>query len=669
MTINSQIRTAGPFTGDNVATTFPFAFKVFLPTDVIMVETNLSGVDRNLVYNTDYSVTLNVDQNAAPGGSIFYKVAGVTTPLPTGYVLNGTSALSNLQPVNITNGGGFFPKVINDALDRLTILVQQIARIATSALQYPLSDGGLVSAVLPGKALRATKVFAFDAGGAPTVSNLTLAQLEAQPAGAAASAAAAAASALAAANSANLTAAYAGWRYVYSNTTTAADPGSGILRYNNTTLASATALYISETSNLAQTIAAIIADWGASTSAVKSQLRMFKQSDPTVYAVFNITSTATDNGTWDTFTVAYVGGAGAFANNDVVSLQVIRVGDKGDIGTAGAAGVNSGQDLTINADMDLWRRGLSQSAGASNIATADHWYSVGGGSPGAATVSRQAFAPAAGPDGAKNFLRHVQSVAAVTTAPYVRQFIPNVLQLTADTPSTGTQAVTVDFWARSPQGASVGINPSITQYFGTGGSPSSLVITSASTQFLTTSWARYSITINVPSTTGKTLGTAGDDGLVLSLGLPLGSTYTIEITRARLYRGTAQQNFVKPTSVQNYLNCCAFYVKSFLDDTTPAQNVAAGQTVFQQTVAASTAMITNTIQYPVRMYATPNTVLYNPAAANAQARNLTTASDFSGTTVSQQQLYGFAVTGTTAGAGAVGNACAIQYSSDCQPLI
>lgn len=169
MTISSEIRTAGPFTGDGVASAFPFSFKVFKATELIVVQTDTSNIDTTLTYGTQFSVTLNADQNASPGGTITYKVAGVTTPLPTGYVLNATSDVDNLQPMALTNNGGFFPKVINDSADRLTILVQQLVRAVNSAIKFPLSDGTGLSGDLPNKNARKGKYLGFDATtGLPT---------------------------------------------------------------------------------------------------------------------------------------------------------------------------------------------------------------------------------------------------------------------------------------------------------------------------------------------------------------------------------------------------------------------------------------------------------------------------------------------------------------------
>jgi hypothetical protein len=144
MTISSQTRTAGPFTGNGVTTTFPFTFKVFAASDLYVVRTDATtGIDTVLVLGTDYTVTLNTNQNSSPGGSIT-----LPTALASGFKLTATSALQYLQPTDLTNQGGFYPKVINNALDYLTILVQQLLTKVGNSLQLPISVTG-VSTTLP----------------------------------------------------------------------------------------------------------------------------------------------------------------------------------------------------------------------------------------------------------------------------------------------------------------------------------------------------------------------------------------------------------------------------------------------------------------------------------------------------------------------------------------
>lgn len=122
MTISSVTRKAGPFTGNDTTDTFPFAFKVFTSADLLVVRLDTdTDIETELVLDTDYTVSLNSNQNASPGGDVV-----LSANLATGYTLVITSAVQNLQPVDLTNQGGFYPKTQSEALDRSIILIQQL---------------------------------------------------------------------------------------------------------------------------------------------------------------------------------------------------------------------------------------------------------------------------------------------------------------------------------------------------------------------------------------------------------------------------------------------------------------------------------------------------------------------------------------------------------------
>jgi chemotaxis protein histidine kinase CheA len=138
MTISSTTRRAGPFLGNDATTTFPFQFKVFTKNDVRVTFTDTSDAESTLTVDSDYSVTLNADQDNNPGGSVEYPISG--SPLATGEKLTLSGALANTQTADITNAGGFYPEVIEDALDRATVQIQQLAEQSDRAVRVPISD-------------------------------------------------------------------------------------------------------------------------------------------------------------------------------------------------------------------------------------------------------------------------------------------------------------------------------------------------------------------------------------------------------------------------------------------------------------------------------------------------------------------------------------------------
>ena len=152
--------------GNGTASNFPFTFKVFEPQDVVVVKLNsTTSAETTLTLTTDYTVALNDDQNGNPGGSVTLKSGGVTVNLQTGFTLVITSNLQPLQSTDLTNQGGFFPEVINDALDKAVILHQQQEEIVSRSIRFGITNTIGSLEISENAAARANKVLAFDASG------------------------------------------------------------------------------------------------------------------------------------------------------------------------------------------------------------------------------------------------------------------------------------------------------------------------------------------------------------------------------------------------------------------------------------------------------------------------------------------------------------------------
>lgn len=163
--IQTETRKAGPYLTNGVTTQFDFAFKVFETTDVVVTKALLStGAETVLVEDTNYTITLNADQNVSPGGTI-------TTVLTydTGSSITISSDIPNTQGVDLTSGGGFYPDVIEDAFDRSVALVQQLVERNDRSLRAPVSDDEALDD-LPPAVERASSFLAFDADGQPIAS-------------------------------------------------------------------------------------------------------------------------------------------------------------------------------------------------------------------------------------------------------------------------------------------------------------------------------------------------------------------------------------------------------------------------------------------------------------------------------------------------------------------
>lgn len=141
MTVSTGEAKAGPYTGNDSASSFAFSFKVFADTDILVVETLIStGIETDLVLNTNYTVSRNADQDNNPGGTITYKVGGITTALPSTKKLTIVGNFDYEQPTDIPAGGAFFASVLETAFDRVTLLIKQLKERVDRAVVVGVSS-------------------------------------------------------------------------------------------------------------------------------------------------------------------------------------------------------------------------------------------------------------------------------------------------------------------------------------------------------------------------------------------------------------------------------------------------------------------------------------------------------------------------------------------------
>lgn len=158
MAIIGTDRRAGPFTGNGVATAFPFAFVIFASSDLDIYEDAGNGWQP---LASGFTVALNPDQDAQPGGTVHFAVAP-----PPGRQLLFISDVPATQPDTLMTQGGFRPQAVSTGFDRLTALAQQLDERADRTIGAALTDGPITNP-LPPAADRAGRFLAFDAGGQP----------------------------------------------------------------------------------------------------------------------------------------------------------------------------------------------------------------------------------------------------------------------------------------------------------------------------------------------------------------------------------------------------------------------------------------------------------------------------------------------------------------------
>ena len=136
-------RLAGPFTAEG-ATNLPFGFKIFEPTDVfVAASTDPNVSSMALVYGKDYSVTMNADQDAVPGGTVV-----LNSPISSGQVVVIGSAVAYTQNTQLTNFSRFPPEIINESLDRIVVQIQQLVELTGRTISLPPTSSLTVSEFL-----------------------------------------------------------------------------------------------------------------------------------------------------------------------------------------------------------------------------------------------------------------------------------------------------------------------------------------------------------------------------------------------------------------------------------------------------------------------------------------------------------------------------------------
>lgn len=128
-------RLAGPFTSEGQSR-LPFGFLIFEKTDVyVATADDPEAQAKMLVYGQDYSVEMNADQTATPGGTVV-----LTTPIVKGNIFVVGSAVAYTQNMQLTNYSRFPPEIINEAMDRVVVQIQQLVERLGRTLSVPTTS-------------------------------------------------------------------------------------------------------------------------------------------------------------------------------------------------------------------------------------------------------------------------------------------------------------------------------------------------------------------------------------------------------------------------------------------------------------------------------------------------------------------------------------------------
>lgn len=116
MTVSTEVD-HNEYTGNGVTTSFPYTFRIFRKSDLVVQVSDLNGNVTELVLDTDYTVTNAGGYN---GGNVILSKA-----LANGYHISISREIPVTQDTDLRNQGKFFAEVHEDAFDKLTMLIQK----------------------------------------------------------------------------------------------------------------------------------------------------------------------------------------------------------------------------------------------------------------------------------------------------------------------------------------------------------------------------------------------------------------------------------------------------------------------------------------------------------------------------------------------------------------
>jgi hypothetical protein len=311
----------------------------------------------------------------------------------------------------------------------------------------------------------------------------------------------------------------------------------------------------------------------------------------------------------------------------------------------------AGKNKIINGDFGVNQRSFTSSTNGS-IYTFDRWLKDSGGNDGTVTVSAQTFTPGAAPVAGYESANFIRCVTASQTATNVYSQISQKIE---DVRTFAGQTVTYSFWAKAASGTPK-ISLEIRQNYGTGGSPSAVAQTYAGQATLSTSWARYSITVTIPSISGKTFGTTANTSFLQPLlWLSAGSDYnvitnslsiqnnTIDIWGVQIEAGSVATPFTTASgSIQGELALCQRYFVNY---------VGTGNQICTAAAYSSTRA-DGVIGFPVAMRVAPTlTTVSGAAATGFFSGTAFTSSAITSSATTLGTEFTFTFSGLTTGAG------------------
>jgi hypothetical protein len=327
----------------------------------------------------------------------------------------------------------------------------------------------------------------------------------------------------------------------------------------------------------------------------------------------------------------------------------------------------------VNGNFDVWQRGTSfVNPTPVNLApTADKWSVLRTGS--LATITREDFT--LGQTDVPHFPKHYYRSNLSIGGTFSGHFAILGQRIGKVTKHAG-KSYTLSFWAKADATKDIAIE--FVQHFGTGGSPSPLVVGDNFNQSLrkvtlTTLWQKFVITMDWPSISGKTLGTINNNFSAVFLWQSGGAAYDartdtlglqngiFDFAQVQFEEGSTAYGFVQEDFEDTLRKCQYFYRKSYNVDTAPGSITTQGTLTTHVGSPSGVAHSSGTQDSLIdlrddfdNMLGVPTVTFYSPnTGASGNVHNVTGAADaaIASTVLTGQTSTGYPVLSSPANSG------------------
>jgi hypothetical protein len=285
------------YSGNDSTTSFSYTFKIASDSEMQVIIRSSTGTETVKTLTTHYTVS---GAGNANGGTV---TTTADNTVATGETIILRRNTTQTQGMDLIDNDPMAADTIETAHDKSMALIQELQEQVDRSFKVSRTNTISSAEFTEGATDRASKTLGFDSSGDLT----TIADF--LPSGG---------------DSA---------QFKYSTTTTDSDPGSGYIRFNNSTLGSATSAFVDDAEINGTDVSAWLLSFDDVTGNAtnRGRIRVTKSNTLDTWHVWKITGASTDASGYVKLALTYIDGNGTLANDDKVFLSFTASGEDGAI--------------------------------------------------------------------------------------------------------------------------------------------------------------------------------------------------------------------------------------------------------------------------------------------------------------------------------------------------